>query len=43
MKLKEPLQGIKLVQGHIAMNFAMFSMAFCINTDTSKVTSIDAD
>lgn len=38
MRLKEPLQGIKSVQGHIIMHFAFFFVnLFCI--DKTRISS----
>jgi len=30
MKLKEPLQGLKLIQGHIVMHLALFLGSFSV-------------
>ena len=36
MKLKEPLQGIKMISGHIITHFAMFIIARRINVESYK-------
>jgi len=47
MKLKEPLQGLKMIQGHTCMHLAMFSASFLVNTqvynhvDTNTELGID--
>ena len=32
MKLKEPLQGIKMIQGHVVMHLAMFAVSNTVDT-----------
>ena len=40
MKLKEPLQGIKMIQGHVVMHLTLFIVSWTVDTSVYDKTPL---
>ena len=43
MRLKEPLQGLKMIQGHVVMHLAMFTASFTVSQKSYHASPVKID